>query len=197
MTLLRKRSRLLKVTAVLFCLTLVVCLGIWIWFPSLPRVAVLSLYGSLVGADTQYAAEFHPLEWDRVKVGDSENSLYARFGKPLLGSGPRSVYDWYYDDLDMTITLDDSAPGGGKVISNSYYETMNAGIDKKYWGMTGEQLIDQLGDPISIEKRPLTLALWYSTPQGVLGGGHYIVFRVGVNTSTKSVIWKYLDFYWD
>ncbi|GMV93205.1 MAG: hypothetical protein AMXMBFR82_29830 [Candidatus Hydrogenedentota bacterium] len=197
MILLRKRSRLLKGTAVLFCLTLVMWLVIWIWFPSLPQYAMLSLLGALVGADTQYAPDFHPLEWDRIRVGDSEEALYTRFGKPLLESDPRTVYDWSYDELEMTITLDDSAPGGGKVISNSYDEMMNAGIDKRFWGMTGEELVGQLGEPTSIEKRPQTLGLWYSTPQGGLGGGHYVMFRIGVDTSTESVIWKYLDFYWD
>ena len=193
----RRSSRLLKVSATCFCLTVVICLIQWIWFPSLPKLAELNFFGFILEADTQYAPDFHPLSWDRIEVGDSEENLYTRFGQPLVKGDQSWIYDWTYDDLGLMITLDGRAPGGGRVISNAYDDTKNRDSDEKYQGMSNVELRNALGDPSSVEKRPDTVVLWYSTPRGGFGQSSYIQFIVGVDPTMKKVVWKHLDYYGD
>ncbi len=191
------RTPLLKLIAVVFCVTLATCLTIRIWFPSLPRYGFFSLIGALKGANTQYASEFNPLSWDRIKVGASEDELYARFSRPLVIGDRSWIYDWKYDQLGLTITLDDRVPDGGNVISNSYDDTKNQDVEEKYQGMSSEQLRNALGEPSSIEKRSNTVVLWYSTPRGGFGQSDYVQFTVGVDPTTKNVVGKNLDYYFD
>ena len=193
----RKPFRLLKLTAAVFCLTLVLCLIQWIWFPSLPRYGFLSLTGALFGANTQYAPGFNPLSWDRIKVGHSEDELYARFGQPLVRGDQSWIYDWTYDQLGLTITLNDRAPGGGKVINNSYDETRNRDVDEKYQGMSSEELRIALGEPSSVDKQLNTVVLFYSTPRGGFGQSDYVQFIVGVDPTTQKVVRKHLGYYVD
>ncbi|MCL4694781.1 MAG: hypothetical protein KJ060_19990, partial [Candidatus Hydrogenedentes bacterium] len=150
------------------------------------RAAYYGYYELRYSGTTEYAPDFHPIEWDLVRIGATIDKVYSQFGAPIWVAETTGEVVWIYNSPKRQVTLQRNYLGEMSRDSTEYRVTKSDVESQNLTGLTEEQVVEQLGKPDEVKPASTNRQLHYSAPRiASFGGEHFVQYVVEVDAQEK------------